>query len=407
MNQRTRNDWRGLNRWRLGALAVGVILSAVCIFAGLGDPAQFFRAYLFAFMYIWGLSLGAMVLVMSYHLTGGAWGLLIRRFLEAQMRTMPLVALLFIPIAVAPQYLYAWASPAVQTAGNHQNVQQWYLAKDFFIIRAAVYFALWLLLSFLLSHWSARQDQSDDPRLTLRSMNVSGPGLVLLGISVHFCAIDWVMSLEPRFTSTIFGPLVIIGPVITAFSLSALLFWALAASPRQNLAMSSKAVDDLGSLMFLFVMLWAYLAWFQYMLVWMANLPHDANWYVVRFRDGWQWLALVLVTGHFVIPFFLLLLRKIKRRPGYLAAMGVWLLVMQLLWTYYLIMPAFKSPTFAEHWMDLLAPVGMFGLWLALDLTLIKRKLLMPSHDINYTTAIELRRIDEEQLRRLEEAAHA
>jgi MFS family permease len=219
------------------ALIVCVIGCVIGVFTGSTLATQFFRAYLAAYMYCLGVALGSLVILMIYHLTGGAWGYIVRRILEATTRTIPLLAILFVPVACGVYYLYLWTDPA-QVAGNPSlQYKQIYLNLPFFFVRAVLYFVLWSLLAYFLNHWSRAQDRSESPVLAERMQRLSGPGLVVYGISLTFAAVDWVMSLQPAFHSTIFGPLVATSEMLSALSFTILvMIWLAVAACRGRLA---------------------------------------------------------------------------------------------------------------------------------------------------------------------------
>ncbi len=263
-------------RWGRWSLLVGCIALGLCVIGALlGDPDQFFRAYLAAYMFVLGLGLGGLAILMIYHLTGGAWGYLIRRVLEAQMRTLPLMALLFVPIGFGIEALYLWARPDLVRADERLQSQQFYLNKDFFLGRAAIYFAIWLFFALLLTLRSRRQDQTDDERIPNGLERLGEIGLVLFGTTMHFAAFDWLETLQPTFHSTIFPMLVVSGQLLSAQALAVIVFIAFVL-PRDAASIASRrALNDLGNILFAFLVIWAYMNFFQFMLIWIANLSSD------------------------------------------------------------------------------------------------------------------------------------
>lgn len=393
----------GWQRWSLGA---GVVALAISAIAAPFHPEQFFRAYLAAYLFYWGIALGSLAILMIHHLTGGAWGFLIRRILEAATRTLPLLAVLFTPIAWGVGYLYLWAQPQAVAQSEKLQYQQFYLNPAFFWFRAAAYFLLWTAMAGLLNAWSHQQDRTGDPRYASRSMNFSGPGLVVYGITMHFVAIDWIMSLQTVFHSSIFGPLTATGQILSAHAFALVLLARLVQRPPLDEAASLKVVHDLGSLLFTFLVAWAYMAWFQFMLVWIANLPVDIVWYLPRAAGGWRAVAWAIFLLHFAVPFFLLLSRPLKRNPKALARVAGLVLFMQLVFLYYQVMPAFDAPRIDQHWMDFLTPVGIGGIWLAGFARQLAGQPLLPRHDPNRQYALHLRRLDEEEAAREEALLH-
>ncbi len=395
-------------QWR--ALAVGAAVLAVCVVGAFFSPTQFFRAYLIAYLFFLGIALGCFAVLMVYHLTGGAWGFLIRRVLEAGMRTLPVMAVLFIPIACGVEYLYTWARPEEVAASPDLRHKQIYLNVPFFCVRAVIYFALWLGIGHYLSAWSRRQDRAGNPEaaegLAQRLATLSGPGLIAYGITITFASVDWVMSLQPAFRSSIFGPLFASGEMLTGFACALVVLAWLVVRPPVAEMVSVEALNDLGNLLFTFLIFWAYLTFFQFMLIWIADLPYDVIWYLPRSRGGWEWVVWALVVFHFVLPFFLLLSRDVKRNPVALAALAGLLLFMHLVYMYYQVLPAFPEDPITEHWMDVLAPFGVGGLWLACFVWDLKRGPVLPQHDANREAALHFRHLDEETAVRAQEVQH-
>jgi hypothetical protein len=384
-------------RWLRRSLAVGVVALGACVLGAFFDPAQFFRAYLTAYLFYLGIALGSMVMLMVYHLTGGSWGFLIRRILEAGMKTLPLLAVSFIPIAYGIAYLYPWAQPELVAASPKLQYQEFYLAPVYFWIRAAAYFVFWLAMALLLSHWSQKQDKMGEPHLAWKCLKFSGFGAVLYGISIHFASVDWAMSLQPAFHSTIWGPLFALGQLLSAFAFALIVFAVLVRRPPLAEVASPKVLNDLGSLLFTLLIVWAYLAWFQFMLVWIANMKVDVIWYLPRSSGGWLWVIWAIVIFHFIVPFFLLLSRNVKRNSTLVAWIAGLILFMQLVFLYYQVMPNFKTNSLAEHWMDFIVPLGTGGVWLAYFLRQLQKYPLLPAHDYNLAAALRLRRLDEEE----------
>lgn len=384
------------------SLVVGLIASAVCAISAFTNTTQFFRAYAYVYFFLLGLPLGCLVLVMIYHLTGGVWGLLIRRIAEAQMKTLPLMAVLFVPMCFGLPYIYLWAQPGVETAEKHQVLQERYLDVSYFCWRAAGYFLIWLVLMFFLSLWSRRQDESDDVRIAWKCTQLSGPGLVIFGLTLHFAAVDWLMSLQTEFRSTIFGPLVFAGQLLSAFALSLVVYCWIFSRPEYEPVLSGKANDDLGSLFFTFLVLWSYMLWFQFMLIWIADLPGETVWYLARFRNGWSWLAVFLVLFHFVLPLFLLLLRAVKRSSRALGSVAAGILLVHLLYIYLQIMPVYSSATVWQHWVDFVMPLAMGGIWTSWFLWMLGRRPMLPVYDLNYSSALHLHETELEEEARTE-----
>jgi len=399
-------DRKHLNAWKWRAFAVGLTGWAISLMVLLGDPGAFFRAYLPAYLFFWGLTLGSTVLLMIYHLTGGAWGFLIRRTVEASARTLPLMALLFLPIAFGLNELYPWAKWTANTGNHAQRHVYPYLNETWFRGRAFAYFAIWLAVTYSLERISRQQERESGGRLTPRLRTLSGLGLLAYGIGMNFASVDWVMSLQFPFHSTIFGPLMASGHLLSALAFSLCVLAWLSKRPPVASVISPDAINDLGSLLFAFVVVWSYMIWFQFMLIWIANLPTDVMWYVPRSHGVWKWVAWTLFVFGFLVPLFLLLPRSVKRNTTALFRLSLLILAMQLTYAAYLVMPSYSISTGGSDWMILVTPLGVGGLWVACFLRQFGRFEVLPRHDFNQNEALRLRQIDEENTPAESELVH-
>jgi len=376
------------------SLAIGAVASLLLVVGAMLDPAQFFRAYLAAYLFCLGLSLGSLAVLMIYHTTGGAWGFLVRRFLEAGVRTLPLVAVGFVPIALGIHYLYPWAQPAAVEASRVLPGQSIYLNEPFFFGRAIGYFVIWIAWGFVLTRWSRRQDREHDRWMSWWLDGFSGMGLLVYGVTIHFAAVDWFLTLQPVFHSTAFGPIVASGQLVSALALATILLCLLADRPPLADLVGPKTLNDVGNLLLAFTIVWAYISWFQYLLGWIANLPYDAVWYVPRLSHGWEWIALLLVVFHFAVPVLLLLWRATKRNRHLLGGVAALLLAMQAVFAVYQVIPAFQAFGIAQHWMVPVALVALTGLWLTYYLWQLGSWPILPEFDYNETEAARLRASD-------------
>jgi hypothetical protein len=379
------------------ALLIGLVALIVCSAGGWYDPRQFFSAYLAAYQFYLGLGLGCLVLLLIYYLTGGAWCFVIRPILESGVRTLPLLTLGFVPIACGLKYLYSWTNSDLVDRSEKLQALHWYLNERFFDGRAVAYFVSWLLVAYLLLAWSRAHERTGDARYWRRCGHLAGPGLVLYGVAIHFASTDWVMSLEPDFHSTIFGPLAVSGQLVTALALAIFVLSRLAGTASMQNVLSPKVLIDLGNLLLSFVVIWMYMEWFQFMLVWIANVQVDVVWYAPRLRAGWQWLALALVTLHFVVPLCALLLRRVKQNLIAMRRVAVLVLLSHLGFLYYQVLPAFNTDGIARHWMDVLMPIALGGIWWAAFAHRLQANWLLPKHDPNATGARHLRELDQEE----------
>jgi hypothetical protein len=374
------------------SLVIGLIFAAVAMVGAFVRPDEFFRGYLLAYMDWLGVTLGSMVILMIRHLTGGGWGTVIRRILGAAMRCVPLMTILFVPILFGLPRLYIWARPLDTIADKHlrehlQEITKSYLSVHGFIIRAAIYFAIWNLLSFFLTKWSRQQDQPpvrDNKRFKI----LSGPGLILYAFTVSFAAIDWVMSIDPSWISTIYGLVILIGQLLSAMCFAVVIERILVKYKPMSDWLKPDFVQDHGKWMLTFIMVWAYFSFSQWLIIWAGNLPDEITWYMRRLNGGWGFVGLWLVVFHFAVPFVILLSRPFKRDITKLVWLAVWLLFMRyldLLWT---IEPNF-SPTFTITWADIIVSVAMGGLWFWYFFRNLNSMPLLPVNDVDAKEVLE------------------
>ena len=355
---------------RLGLLAGGVFLLVLA--AGFFvDREQFFRSYLLGWLFWIGIAVGCLGLAMLNQLTGGLWGLVPRRFHEAAARTIPAMAVLFLPVLLGLGTLYVWSRPEVVAADEIIRSKTAYLNVPFFLARAVLYFAVWTGLALLVSRWSSQQDGGADASRAARLRGLSGVGLVALSGTTTFAAIDWGMSLAPHWFSTMYGVLFIVGWTLSALSFTIVLMARLSGEAPVSAALKPGTVHDLGKLLLAFTMLWAYVNFSQFLIVWSGNISEETPFYIQRLHGGWGVIAVVLLLFHFALPFALLLSRPLKRNAKRLALVAGLMLAMQLLDLYWLIGPDLLTQGHGHaplvvHWMDLAGVLGLGGLWLFL-----------------------------------------
>jgi hypothetical protein len=354
-----------LDRLRRGAAGAAAVGLAVCLLGAFLNPTQFFRSYLLAYLFWIGIGVGCLSIAMLHHLSGGAWGVITRRILEAGARTLRFAALFFLPLAFGLPRIYEWARPeaAQDPVLRYKSL---YLNPGFFLGRAAFYFLAWGLLAHYLNKWSLQMDRDPDPRFSQRLQALSGGGLVLMGLTITFSAVDWAMSLDPHWFSTIYGLLFMIGQALSALALVIVLVALIGNEPPLLGVVRATTVHDLGKLLLAFVMVWAYFSFSQFLIVWSGNLPEEIPWYVRRLGSGWQWLALVLVIFHFALPFLLLLSRDLKRNARMLGTVAAGVLLVRMVDLFWLVGPDMKGHGhgLSVHWLDLAAVVGLGGAWL-------------------------------------------
>jgi len=367
------------------SLVVGAVFAVIAVIFAFIHPDEFYRAYLLGFMCWLGVALGSMAILMIRHLTGGGWGTVIRRILGAAMRTLPLLFLLFIPVFFGIHKLYIWAQPLGNIQDKHlrehlEQITQTYLTVNGFIIRAVFYFAVWNVLSFLLSKWSKETDRPNAPDNSGRFKAVSGPGLILYGFTISFAAIDWIMSLDPSWISTIFGLIILIGEVLSAMCFAVVVERILFDYKPMSEMLKPDFVHDHGKWMLAFIMVWAYFNFSQWLIIWAGNLPAEITFYLRRLNGGWGYIGMILVLFHFVIPFAMLLSRPFKRNIRKLVWVAVLLLFMGWLDLLWIIEPTF-SKTLAISVADIVVPIAIGGIWLWYFFRNLASLPLLPAYD--------------------------
>jgi len=376
-----------VQRIERAGLGAGTAGAAALLLGALVDADQFFRSYLFAHLFWTGIAVGCLSILMIHHLSGGLWGLLIRRILEAGSRTIPVMALLFVPVLAGIPTLYVWSHADVVASDPVLQKKDLYLNVPFFVGRAVFYFAAWAGLAHYLSKWSRALDAGADLRLARRLRGLSGGGLVVLGLTITFSSVDWAMSLNPHWFSTIYGILFMVGQVLSTMALAIVLVALLGRERPLSEAVSRAVVHDLGKLLLAFVMLWAYVNLSQFLIIWSGNLPEEIPWYLARSQGGWKALTVVLVVFHFALPLLLLLSRDLKRSAAALAQVALAVLVLRLVDLYWLVGPDLQghgsqgAHGLSVHWMDLAAPVALGGIWAFAFARQLRSAPLLPQGD--------------------------
>ena len=369
--------------WMVGGAAL--VLAIVGAFI---KPVEFYRSYLFSYMLVLGLTLGSLGLLMLQHLTGGRWGIVIRRPLEAASRVLPFTAILFIPIIFGMRILYsAWLDPEKVKAEPLSQFQQGYLTHSGFLIRAVFYFAIWLFLMAIFNMWSKRQDEQRDDRALRRRIKMwAGPGVILYVLAMTFAAIDWVMSLSPHWASTIYGFIFVAGQVIAAMALMIIVAVALAGRTDYG-SIYKHRLHDLGKWLFTFNMLWAYFDFSQLLIIWSGNQPEEISFYRTRLHGGWGVVAVIVLLFSFGLPFLILLSSHVKKTPSLISKVALWMLVFRLVDLYWMTRPEFtRNPM--PNWLDIVVPVALIGLWVGFFAMNLKQRPLLPLGDPKLAEAI-------------------
>jgi hypothetical protein len=378
-----------LKQWRTRALAAGITGAALTAAGLIVNPYQFYRSYLWSYIFIVALTVGPLAWLMLQYITGGAWGLVIRRACEAAARTLPLTALMFMPIFIGMNNLYPWMHASTVNADELLKHKQPYLNLPFFMGRAVLYFAGWAFLSWYFNRCSATEDREGHAAVHGKMSALAGPGLLFWGFSITFMTIDWIMSVNPKWFSTIFGMLFMASQGLTSMAFLITLMVLLSYRRPMSEILTPRHLHDLGKFLLALVMVWAYFSFSQFLIIWAGNLPEEIPWYLVRLNHGWQYVGLLLVFGHFALPFALLLSRDLKRNFKLLGGIAVFILLMRFVDLYWLVTPEFRQNSFGVSWMDFTAPVGLTGIWLAYFLQQLEQRPLIPPNAPHLEEALE------------------
>ena len=380
------------DNWELGPAAntigrAGIVIGVLGVAAAAalgfftGDNSdRFFQSYLINFCFYLSLALGGLFFVLIQHLTGATWSVVVRRIAETISGNLWLMAILFIPIAVSLPRLYEWAHPEVVANDPILQAKEAFLNPAFFWIRSVVYFLVWILLSTYFQRKSLSQDETGDIPTTLSMERVSAPGTILFALTTTFASFDYLMSLDPHWFSTIFGVYFFSGCMFAFFALLPLIVNLLQRNHRLARTITPEHFHDMGKWMLTFVVFWAYIGFSQYMLIWYANLPEETVWYAARQQPGWVPFSIIILVGHFIIPFFGLLPRWVKKTSNVLVLWSIYMLLMHWIDLFWLVMPQFTA-TPKLHLIDVALWVGMGGLFFGLAALRVRNHSLVPAGD--------------------------
>jgi hypothetical protein len=370
------------------ALLVGVVFAIAAVAGFVVDPQQAMHSYLLAFMFCLGPTLGAMSLLMTWHLTGGDWGVGVRRIWEAAVGTLPMMVAAFVPLAFgAYRHMnYPWANPEELKRSEHLAHQAArYLNPNLFLGRGILFFLAWSAIAYFLLAWSAAQDHPPKHAPDKRFQALSAVGIIVYGWTLTFAVVDWVMSLAPEFTSTIYGLIFMVGQALLALCLAVIAAHLLKSHEPMAKVLTVSNFHDYGKLTLTFVMLWAYFSFSQWLIVWSGNLPEEIHWFADRIRGDWRAVGVALIVGHFAIPFAMLLSRGLKQNSRKLMWIAAWLIAMRYLDLYWNIAPNFSPAKLHYSWLDAVVPIAMSAFWLAYFLRNLKGRPLVALHDPNLT----------------------
>lgn len=389
-----------INRWRTLALGVGGIGMIAWAAGTYFNPEQGLRSWLLGFVFWGGIGIGCLGVLMLQYLTGGAWGVVIRRALEAGTRTLPLLVLLFVPMAIGvyTRSFYEWTNmPPTEHVMEQRGI---FMTPWFWILRSVIYFALFYVMVHLLNKWSSQQDKAADvegARLLLeRASRFSGPAMVIYALVVTFAVVDWVLTLDPRWFSTIWGLLFVAGWALSCLCFIVALMANLIDVAPMNRVLGKRHFHDLGKLMLALVMVWAYFNFSQFLIIWSGNLPEETSWFLIRMKGGWGWIGAALILFHFAFPFLVLLQQDFKRRWKWLAGIACFVLFMRLLDMFWQIAPTVRvdprgieQNSFYVSWLDLVGPIAVGGIWLWWFFGELAKRPLVPVNDPYLAGAIE------------------
>lgn len=376
----------GIQKTGIALALAGIVLGGIgTATAGL---ERFYEAYLVAYVFWTGVALGSLALLMVQHLTGGAWGVVIRRLLEASTRTLPMLAVMFVPIILGMGHLYHWTHPEAVAADPVLQAKAPYLNTTFFLVRQGIYFAVWIGLATLLSRWSTEQDRTGDPALAERMMRLSGGGLLAFGLTVTFAVVDWTMSVNPHWFSTMWGLLYIGGQGLSALAFAIAVLVVLAQYAPLDRVINPSHLHDLAKLLFAFLMLWAYLSFSQFIIIYSANTMEEVPHYLVRAQHGWQWVGWALVVLHFALPYALLLSRDVKRDQKRLRVIAIWILGMRLVDYYWHVAPEFHHEGLSVNLLDIGLPLAIGGFFISMFAAQLRGRSLLPVNDAGLAKAL-------------------
>jgi hypothetical protein len=359
---------------------IGLLLSIGGYFL---DHGQFFHSYLVAFAFWFTMSIGALFLTLLHHLTSAVWTVVIRRLFETMMVILPWLMLFFIPVLFGMKDLFHWAHPELVAHDHLLTLKSPYLNVPLFIVRALIFAGIWTLFSWLLYRNSIKNDETGDPSFIQKAKKISPLGIILFAFTLSFASFDWIMSLDAHWYSTIFGLYIFSGSTLSAYCVLTLLVIHFVKSGELKDYVTMEHFHDLGKLIFTFLVFWSYMAFSQYFLIWYANIPEETIWFSHRWVGSWKTVSVFLVVGHFVVPFFILIIRASKRNLNVLAIMAVWMLFMHYIDLYWLVMPTFHHENAHFSWMDLTTLLGIGGIVVWLIFSKLAKQSLVPINDPN------------------------
>ena len=396
MGERTTDIKADLTKIQWIALVVGVLAAAACAYGYTTlDHRSFYISYLAGFVFVLGIPVGCLGWLMIQHMVNGQWGYVMRRMLEASVKTFPLLALFFVPVYFGMHDLYVWTHPEHVHEHEVLGLKTAYLNEPFFVQRAVGFFVIMMGLAGLLTMWSRRQDRTGDADLSRKMTALSAPGILIYATAGTFAMFDWMMSLEPAWFSTIYGVHALVGMGLTTLAFMAILLHYLSSRGALQGLAGPQQFHDVGNLMFAFTILWTYMNVGQLIIIWSGNLPEENSYYLARITGSWRAVAIFLTLFQFALPFLLLLMRNFKRKSSTLARIALLVILVRIVDYHWLIAPSAEPSGIVIQWMDFAAPVALFGIWLALFIALLKTQPLLPLHDPEFESLLRGERHEE------------
>ena len=379
-----------VRRWQKASLIGGLVFTVLALIGFFTNSAQAMHSYLIGFMLCVGLALGPMVMLMVWHLTGGGWGVMVRRIFEAATATLPLVALAFIPLVIGLHANYAWSRPEelVHAEEHARMMTQSYLRMSAFLFRGILYFIVWGVMAWFLLKWSREQDSPPDRVYGRMFRLVSGPGIVIYAWTMTFASVDWIMSLSFPWASSILPFIFMVNEGMIGMALIVIVAQKLHRYPPMDGLLKSRHFHDYGKFLLMFTLLWGWFNFSQWLIIWAGNLPDEISWYFDRIKGGWEYIAFLIIIGQFVVPFCLLLSRPLKKDPNRLVWVTAWMFFMRYVDMVWWVEPTFHKMRFHYDWLDAIIPLAMLGWWMAYFFWQLQRRPLLVLHDPH--TSVEL-----------------
>jgi len=379
------HSWNSIPMIGGGIALLGIV---GCAILGMGNPKQFFFSWLVSFLFFMSLALGGLFFVLIQYAAQGGWGIVVRRIGETVFSTIPVMAVLFLPVVFGLHELYEWSHPGIT---EHDALIRWkspYLNEPFFMIRAALFFLIWSGIAIFYYRGSSGQDATGDPAVSARLRKFAGPAIIVMALTQSFAAIDWIMSLTPHWYSTMFGVYFFAGSWVGFIALLSVLAVAMRGAGLLDTLISQEHLQDIGKFLFAFTAFWAYIAFSQYFLMWYGNMPEETIWYKARMEGSWLTVSLFLLFGHFFAPFFYLMGRDVKRKGITLAVGGTWMLFMHFVDLYWQVMPTLHPEGLRPSILDVAAFMAVGGSFVAAASWLLRRHALVPVRDPRLTESL-------------------